>query len=107
VRRSRWWLCVGIITATLICLAFYISRPLIDRNYGGVSCCFRWMLWFAPLWIWGLLPAADSLGRSSWGRWLLLGLLAASVFSTFTAMGSPWQHPWIYRFADFLGWLKV
>ena len=107
VRRSRWWLCVAIIVATLVCLAFYISRPLIDRNYGGVSCCFRWMLWFAPLWIWGLLPAADSLGRSSWGRWLLLGLLAASVFSTFTAMGSPWQHPWIYRFADFLGWLKV
>ncbi len=106
-RRSRWWLSVAIIAATLICFAFYISRPLIDRNYGGVSCCFRWMLWFAPLWIWGLLPAADRLSSSHWGRWLMVALLVASVFSAFTALPSPWQHPWIYRYADFLGWLKV
>lgn len=106
-RRSRWWLCVAIIAATLICFAFYVSRPLIDRNYGGVSCCFRWMLWLAPLWIWSLLPAADRLGMSSWGRWLMIALLIASIFSVFTAMPSPWQHPWIYRYAEFLGWLKV
>lgn len=106
-RRSRWWLSVAIIAATLICFAFYISRPLIDRNYGGVSCCFRWLLWFAPLWIWGLLPAADRLGVSLWGRCLMAALLIASVFSVFTAMPSPWQHPWIYRYAEFLGWLKV
>lgn len=106
-RRSRWWLTVAIVAATLICLAFYISRPLIDRNYGGVSCCFRWMLWFAPLWIWGLLPAADRLGSSNWGRWLMVVLLMASVFSACTALPSPWQHPWIYRYAEFLGWLKV
>ena len=106
-RRSRWWLSVAIIAATLICFAFYISRPLIDRNYGGVSCCFRWMLWFAPLWIWGLLPAADRLGSTNWGRRVIIGLLVASVFSAFTAMPSPWQHPWIYRYAEFLGWLKV
>jgi hypothetical protein len=106
-RRSRWWLTLAIIAATLICFAFYISRPLIDRNYGGVSCCFRWMLWFAPLWIWGLLPAADRLGSRNWGRWLLGTLLVASVFSVFTAMPSPWQHPWIYRYMEFLGWLKV
>jgi len=106
-RRSRWWLCVAIIAATLICFAFYISRPLIDRNYGGVSCCFRWMLWFAPLWIWSLLPAADRLGANRGGRWVMVGLLIASIFSVFTALPSPWQHPWIYRYADFLGWLKV
>jgi len=106
-RRSRWWLCVAIIAATLICFAFYISRPLIDRNYGGVSCCFRWMLWFAPLWVWSLLPAADRLGTNRWGRWVMVGLLIASIFSVFTALPSPWQHPWIYRYADFLGWLKV
>jgi len=106
-RRSRWWLCVAIIAATLICFAFYISRPLIDRNYGGVSCCFRWMLWFAPLWIWSLLPAADRLGANRWGRWVMVGLLIASIFSAFTALPSPWQHPWIYRYAEFLGWLKV
>jgi len=107
VRRSRWWLTVAVVAATLICFAFYVSRPLIDRNYGGVSCCFRWMLWFAPLWIWGLLPAADRLASSNWGRWLLGALLVASVFSAFTAMPSPWQHPWIYRYVEFLGWLKM
>ena len=106
-RRSRWWLSVAIIAATLICFAFYMSRPLIDRNYGGVSCCFRWMLWFAPLWIWGLLPAADRLAMSRWGRWLLVGLLMTSIFSAFTAMPSPWQHPWLYRYAEFLGWLRA
>lgn len=106
-RRSRWWLTVAIILATLICLAFYLSRPLIDRNYGGVSCCFRWMLWFTPLWIWGLLPAADRLGMTRWGRWLLALLLVASVFSAFTSFPSPWQHPWIYRYMEFLGWIKA
>jgi len=106
-RRSRWWLAVAIITASVICMAFYISRPLIDRNYGGVSCCFRWMLWFTPLWIWSVLPAADRLSTSGWGRWAMIVLLAASVFSVASSLSSPWQHPWIYRYLDFLGWLEA
>lgn len=105
--RSRWWLNVAIIVATLVCLAFYISRPLIDRNYGGVSSSFRWMLWFAPLWLWALLPAAQLCGANRWGRWLLVLLLAGSVFSVAMSLESPWQHPWIYRYVNFLGWLKA
>ncbi len=105
--RSRWWLTVAIIGASLICLAFYISRPLIDRNYGGVSSSFRWMLWFAPLWIWGLLPAAHVCGLTYWGRWLVVLLIVGSVFSVATSLESPWQHPWIYRYVDFLGWLRA
>ncbi len=105
--RSRWWLNVAIILATLVCLAFYISRPLIDRNYGGVSSSFRWMLWFAPLWIWALLPAAQACGANRWGRWLLVVLIAGSVFSVAISLESPWQHPWIYRYLNFLGWLKA
>lgn len=105
--RSRWWLNAAIIMATLVCLAFYISRPLIDRNYGGVSSSFRWMLWFAPLWIWALLPAAQACGANRWGRWLLVVLIAGSVFSVAISLESPWQHPWIYRYVNFLGWLRA
>lgn len=105
--RSRWWLNAAIIVATLVCLAFYISRPLIDRNYGGVSSSFRWMLWFAPLWIWALLPAAQACGANRWGRWLLVVLIAGSVFSVAISLESPWQHPWIYRYVNFLGWLRA
>ena len=34
-------------------------RPQIDRNYGGVSSCFRWVLWFAPLWLVVIAPVID------------------------------------------------
>ncbi len=30
----------GILLVTLVCLAFYLARPLADRNYGGVACGF-------------------------------------------------------------------
>ena len=49
-------LAAAITAVSLICLAFYVSRPLIDRNYGGVSSSFRWLLWFMPLWVWAMLP---------------------------------------------------
>ena len=40
---------------------------------------FRWMFWFAPLWLVALLPAADRLAYSRVGRGFALVLLAASV----------------------------
>ena len=36
---------------TLIVLAFYLSRPIHDRNYGGGTCCLRWLVWLTPLWL--------------------------------------------------------
>ena len=30
------------LSIVLIVIGFYIARPEIDRNYGGVSCGFRW-----------------------------------------------------------------
>ena len=57
-----------VIGVTLVCLVFYLTRPMIDRNYGGVSCGFRWMFWFIPLWLICLVPAADRLLASRWGR---------------------------------------
>lgn len=101
------WNAAAIVIASLVCLAFYIFRPLEDRNYGGVSCCFRWMLWFAPLWLWLAVPAADRLAERSWQRGIVYVLLAASIFSAVVSLENPWQHPWIYRFLDYLGWMAA
>ncbi|TWT89386.1 hypothetical protein [Neorhodopirellula pilleata] len=99
-------LAVSVALSSLVCFAFYVARPEIDRNYGGVSICFRWMLWFAPLWLYGMLAEADSWSEKAVGRIMLGVLLAASVFSMSTSLDSPWQSPWLYRFASFLGWLS-
>ncbi len=103
--RNTKLLATGIASVALVCLAFYLTRPLIDRNYGGVSCCFRWLLWMAPLWIWAATPAIAWLQTRRWGEMLLLILLAFSVFSVATSLDNPWQHPWIYRYFSFLGWM--
>ncbi|MEO1615677.1 MAG: hypothetical protein AAFV88_07520 [Planctomycetota bacterium] len=95
-----------IAAATVVCVAFYVMRPEIDRNYGGVSVCFRWMLWFAPLWLFTMAGPVDWLARRGWSRCLGIVLLAGSAVSMSTALASPWQSPWLYRFWVFLGWLS-
>jgi hypothetical protein len=102
---DRRFLAAAIALATAVCFAFYVARPEIDRNYGGVSVCFRWMLWFVPLWIYAITAELDQLSESKLGRYFAIGLIAASVFSVSTSLDSPWQSPWLYRFASFLGWM--
>lgn len=98
-------LAAAIVAVTLVCMLFYVARPLIDRNYGGVSVAFRWLLWLVPLWIWLAVPAVAVLQRSLWGRRICGVLLVGSVFSVFAALENPWSHPWIYRYMDYLGWI--
>jgi hypothetical protein len=96
----------AVLVASLVCFLFYLNRPLIDRNYGGVSICFRWLLWFAPLWLVAIAPVID---RSAVGRVrpaMVLVLLACSVFSVFASLQTPWQSPWLYQFWSFLGWIS-
>lgn len=104
---NRRLLAVGVALVSLVCLAFYISRPEIDRNYGGVSSSFRWMLWFMPLWVWGAIPAITGAMERDWARRIAFVLLFASVFSMATALENPWQYPWIYRYLSFLGWIEA
>ena len=92
---------------TIVCGVFYVMRPEIDRNYGGVSICFRWMLWFAPIWLFACARPIEWLCRWAWGRWLAAVLLAMSVASMAISLTSPWQSPWLYRFAQFLGWIEA
>ncbi len=83
---------------SLVCMLFYIFRPLEDRNYGGMTSAFRWMFWFAPLWIVGMLPAVDRMANRRWLCAFALLLLAASVLSSSYPTWNPWTHPWIYQY---------
>jgi len=91
---------------TLVCLAFYIGRPMIDRNYGGWTSGFRWMFWFTPLWLLALLPAADRMAMRRQWRVVALVLLAISVVSAAYANLNPWTHPWLFNYWSDLGWIK-
>jgi hypothetical protein len=94
-------------TLTVVCLAFYILlRPVGDRNYGGVSCCFRWTIWLIPLWLLCLSPALDAMARRAWLRWLALGFLLLSAFSASYSSRNPWTHPWLFDYWSHLGWLR-
>ncbi len=103
--RTVWrLLAVMVVALSVVCLAFYISRPEIDRNYGGVCCGFRWMFWFTPLWLLCLVPAAERLLASKWGRGIALTLLVISVFSATYAAANPWSQPWLFELGVNAGW---
>jgi hypothetical protein len=104
-RGGKWRaLAIFIAVLSIVCLTFYLARPEIDRNYGGMTSGFRWMFWFAPLWLVALLPAADWLSRSCVGRGAGLVLLAASVMSATYPTWNPWTHPWLWNFLTYLGY---
>ncbi len=90
---------------TLVCTFFYLSRPLIDRNYGGVSVAFRWLIWMSPLWVYLAIPAIRRFSATRIGRIACIVLLVASLLSVGLSMKNPWSHPWLYRWMDNLGWI--
>lgn len=83
-----------VLVTSVVCIAFYLARPQIDRNYGGVSSGFRWVFWFAPLWLATMMPSADAVGESRVRRSLCLLLLAISVVSASYPTWNPWARPW-------------
>lgn len=105
-KRQLQLLAVAIAGLTVIVLLFYLSRPLIDRNYGGVTCGLRWLFWLIPLWLLLLLPAADRLLQSRWGVLLAVLALGVSVFSAQYAANNPWSHPWLFDYWTHLGWIR-
>ena len=90
---------------SVVVIGFYLSRPQIDRNYGGVTCCLRWLLWLAPLWLMAMLPAVDRAANSRRLCWLCLALLAVSAFTATYSATNPFSHPWLYEYWQFLGWV--
>jgi hypothetical protein len=93
-----------VLALSVVCLVFYLSRSTIDRNYGGVSCGFRWVFWFTPLWLLCLVPAADRYLRTRRGRTIALLLLLISVFSATYAAANPWSQPWLFDLGTYAGW---
>jgi hypothetical protein len=91
---------------TVVVLAFYISRPLIDRNYGGVTNGLRWSYWLIPLWLIVLLPAADAIAARRRWQWLALALLFLSVMSINYNPLNPWSHPWLFDYWSYIGWIE-
>jgi hypothetical protein len=89
---------------TVICVTFYILRPPLDRNYGGMTSGFRWVFWLAPLWLIAALPAADWLAYRRWARGLGYVLLALSVISVVYPIWNPWTYPWLTNFWLYMGW---
>ena len=86
-----------------VVIVFYLSRPQLDRNYGGTSSGFRWVFWLAPLWVAAAVPAADWLSRGRSGRLLALALLGLSVVSVAFPTWSPWTTPWIQQWLTHAG----
>lgn len=98
-------LALGIAAVSLACLVFYIGlRPQEDRNYGGMTSGLRWVFWLAPLWLVGMIPAADRLAASRRGMAVALTLLVFSVLSASYPTWNPWTQPWIYNWLVWNGW---
>jgi hypothetical protein len=99
---------VAVALISIVVIAFYLTRSELHRNYGGVSCGFRWLIWLAPLWLVTMIPAVDWIGggerdRSLW--WFAaLVLLLLSAMTVSYAGHNPWSHPWLYQYWDYLQW---
>jgi hypothetical protein len=104
--RSLQAFAVMVVTLTLVCVAFYIMRPEKDRNYGGVSCGFRWLFWFTPLWLICMLPATDVVAKYRGWKCAALAMLALSILSATYAAMNPWSHPWIFDYWTHLEWIE-
>ena len=82
---------------SVVVIGFYITRPPIDRNYGGLCSGPRWLFWMAPIWLISMIPALDWLDRRVGFRLIALILLFVSIFSALIPWSNPWVHPWIYQ----------
>jgi hypothetical protein len=105
-RTDRRALALLIGSVSIVCIAFYIARPIEDRNYGGMTSAFRWVFFLAPLWIVSMLPAVDATARSRLGRIVCAMLLALSALSA-AYPRNPWTLPWIRQFAMHMGWSEL
>ena len=91
------------LAVSAVVAAFYVWRT---TNYGGSCCCARWLMWLTPLWLVGLIPAADRLGRSAAGRVTAAGLLGVSAFSAAYPVSNPWRNPWLMQLGEQAGWFR-
>ncbi len=96
-----WFVAPLTLILTVTVVGFYIFK---SDNYGGFTNGLRWLMWLTPLWLLCLLPAADWLSTSRWGRGLGYLCLALSVLSANYSPWNSWRHPWLYDLSIALGW---
>ncbi len=87
---------------TVVVIGFYLVK---SDNYGGWTAGLRWLMWLSPFWLLTMLPFADRLATTRWGRGLGYVLLAVSVLSVAYNLRNPWRHPWLYDFMQARGWI--
>lgn len=88
---------IFVLSMTIVTFAFFVfGRPLEDRNYGGVTCAFRWAFWLIPLFLVSLTPVLEYGEQRTWVRFILYAALVLSILAANTALTNPWTHPWIY-----------
>ncbi len=108
IPTHSWWrqwlmsdraIASAIAAVSLVCIGFYASRDVVDRNYAGVCSGFRWMFWLIPGWLWLSVPAVQWSVREKrqWAYGLLSVAIAISVLSATIPWTNPWSHPWPYR----------
>ena len=100
--RMRWlgWMTVVL---SFVVIGFYLNRPEMDRNYGGVTSALRWLFWLAPLWLVCMLPVVDGLARTKTGKAICYCLFAVSAVSAYYSVANPWVHPWLYEVWELTG----
>ncbi len=91
---------LGVLAISIVVFVFYVTRPIEDRNYGGLCCGPRWFFWLAPLWIVAMIPALDSIRDSRLWKLFALALLGISIASASFAWSNPWVHPWLYQWLN-------
>ena len=94
--QMRWLGAMGL-ALSIVVIAFYATRPVVDRNYGGVSCTLRWLMWLTPIWLVSMLPIVDWLAKTKTGKAVCYVLLFVSALSAFCPLNNPWVHPWLYE----------
>jgi hypothetical protein len=105
-RGGRSWdVALLTLAVSAVVIDFYVWR-VSTVNYGGWSSGPRWFFWLTPLWLLGLLPAADRLGTARAGRAVGYLLLAVSTFSASFPAWNPWRHPWLYQALEAWGLVR-
>ena len=95
---------LAIIVTTVVCVGFYLARPLEDRNYGGVSSGLRWVFWMTPLWFWLACDAMKHMNHFVLRRCIEVAL-AVSIYSATYPWTNPWVAPWIMVWWQDKGWI--